>query len=166
MKKRHNIVDTFDVLKYYNQESFKDYCSACNEDGYYNADSEDDWYKWATYESESDLECFIENLRYSKYFNYSVLVSADLGLWYGRRDAEQRYFDNPIDALLTCVGNHDAVIIDKAGNNLEITGLHHDGRNYFTMTFLNATGEDRYKRNGKVSIKNRENVLKLPEYLF
>lgn len=161
--RRINYVDTFDVLKVYTKESFVDYCTGCETE--YDAESEADWLEWATYESESDIDAFIENVRYL-YFDKPVVVDGNLGLWDGRKEVEQTYFDNPIDAVYACINNANAVIIDKVGNHIEIISLHHDGRNYFTLTFLNGTGEDRFKRNGKVSVNNRENVFKLPKYLY
>ena len=47
-----------------------------------------------------------------------------------------------------------------------LMGYQRDGRNYFTITLLTPTGECRFREHGRVSTKNRENYVKLPEYLF
>lgn len=169
MKKRrikgyYTIVDTFNATEMYGRESFEDYCSACETD--YKAESDDDWYRWAEDESRMDLDYFRENIRYSKECRSSVIVEGSLGLWWGRPQIEQRFFFNIEDAIDACIDGAYDVIIKKAGNRLEVTNRHHDGSDEYTITFLSSLGESRYERNGKVSTTNRENIVKLPEYLY
>lgn len=166
IKGHYTLVDTYNATECYNYESFKDYCEACNEDGEYDVNSDEDWYRWAQYEANDDYDCFMTNLRYSDLYGRAVIVEGSIGRWNGRVEIMQHYFDNPLDAIRACVTPCYDVIIKKCGHRLEVESLHHDGRNYFTITFLTPLGEGRYLDHGQVSTKNRENYIKLPEYLF
>ena len=162
----YTLVNREDPIADYNRESFEDYCSACNEDGRFDPTNDVDWYKWANEESERDMDALVENLRYSKYINYPVLVEGTLGLWWGRPAIIPQFCEDVLQAIRYCVHNGDYATIRKAGHRIEIENPHHDGRNYFTITFLSPVGEARYRKNGRVSTRNRENFIKLPEYLF
>lgn len=164
IKGHYTLVDTHNATDNYREEDYKYYCEDVGED--YEGKTEYDYYEWAEEEAKRELEDFMTNLRYSNLYGRAVMVEGSLGLWWGRPDIEPRYFDNPLEAIIECIEGAWDVIIKKCGHRLEVVNLHHDGRNYFTITFLTPTGEGRYLDHGKVSTKNRENFIKLPEYLF
>lgn len=166
IKGHYTLVDTHFPTDYYSLESFKDYCSACNEDGRWNPECEEDWYRWAAEEMDDDFDYLMDNLRYTEWFHYPVIVEGTLGLWWGSPEVEQRYFDDVLLAIRACIDGAYDIVIKKVGHRLKVVNMHHDGSNYFTITFLNGTGECRYKEHGKVSTRNAENYVKLPEYLY
>ena len=166
IKGHYTLVDTYNATEFYDYKSFKDYCEAGYERQRFDIESEEDWYQWAQEQANEDYDCFMTNLKYSNLYGRAVIVEGSLGLWWGHPDIGQKYFDNPVDAIRACISGAYDVIIKKVGHRLEVVNLHHDGRNYFTLTFLTPLGEGRYLDHGQVSTKNRENFIKLPEYLF
>ena len=164
IKGHYTIVDTDNTTDVYSREDYKEFCEVNNIE--YDENNDEDFYRWASDEAWQELEDFMTNLRHSNLYGRAVMVEGSLGLWWGHPDIEQKYFDNPVDAIHACIDGAWDVIIKKCGHRLEVVSLHHDGRNYFTITFLTPTGEGRYLDHGKVSTKNRENFIKLPEYLF
>ena len=165
-KGHYTIVDTYNATEMYDRASFEDYCSACNEDGRWDVNSDEDWHEWAEEESRDDYDYFMDNMKFNKLFDYPVIVEGSLGLWWGKPEIEQRYFRDVLLAIYECLRGAYDFSIKKAGHKLEVVNMHHDGRNYFTITFLNPCGEARWNKNGKVSTSNRENFVKLPEDLF
>ena len=125
-----------------------------------------DYYTWARDMAQEDVADFLTNLKYSDLYGRAVIVEGTMGLWWGHPDIEPRYFDNPHKAILACLDDAYDVVIKKAGHRLEVVNMHHDGRNCFTITFLTPLGEGRYLDHDRVSTKNRENYIKLPEYIF
>ena len=87
-------------------------------------------------------------------------------MWFGERDIDMTHEKTLADAIKRCIGSCDDVIIKKRGSVIYVTGLHHDGRNHFEIRALSDIGIDRLERNGKISIKNRQNFVTLPKYLF
>jgi hypothetical protein len=56
--------------------------------------------------------------------------------------------------------------IERIGNRIEVSVYHHDGSNRFEIYFLSDIGEDRYCRNGEISIRNKQNILSIPKWIF
>lgn len=164
IKGHYTIVDTYNTTDVYSREDYRDFCEVNNIE--YDENNDEDFYRRASNDAWQELEDFMTNLRYSNLYGRAVIVEGSVGRWNGRFDIMQHYFDNPIKAIQACVNEAYDVIIKKKGHKLEAVNMHHDGRNYFTLTFLTPTGEGRYLDHGKVSTKNRENFIKLPEYLF
>lgn len=166
-KGHYTLVDTFNPTKMYNKESFVDYCESCETD--YDKDCECDWHKWAEEESRMDLDYLFDNLNYCyglRGANNGVIVEGRLESWWGNLTIEQQYYGDVVTAIKDCIDGAYDIIIRKEKHKLVVSNLYHDGRNDFTITFLTPTGEDRYKRNGKVSTTNRENIVKLFDYLY
>lgn len=164
IKGHYTIVDTYNTTDVYSREDYRDFCEVNNIE--YDENNDEDFYRWASDEAWQELEDFMTNLKYSNLYGRAVMVEGSLGLWWGHPEIEGTYYENPIKAIQDCIAEAYDVIIKKVGHRLEVVSLHHDGRNYFTLTFLTPTGEGRYLDHGKVSTKNRENFIKLPEYLF
>ena len=109
----------------------------------------------------------LDNCKYSKLKDNAVVIVGSLGLWYGRRDITPTKCENFADAIYKCMGGCAEIQeVVKKGNRIDVTTAHHDGRNYYSIFFLTEIGADRLDRNGTISVNNRENIMKLPEYLW
>ena len=129
--------------------------------------NDSDYYDWVHQQEEWDFDDMLDNIKYSKLNNYSVLVEGSVGTWRGRFDHEQTIFENFKDAIYACIGRSCEISkVVKIGNRVEVTAIHHDGTNYHTLYFLTPLGEYRFEKNGKVSVKNRDNIIKLPKYMY
>lgn len=62
-------------------------------------------------------------------FDY-ILCVADLGLWYGRRQAQKR-FNNLYDAIHACVYDSNMLYFKKNNSTLAMDSYHHDGCNKY-----------------------------------
>lgn len=163
-KGHYTIVDTYNATDNYTKECYKEFLDEWDED--YDENDEHAYMQWAEEQAWQDFSDFLDNLRYSNLYGRAVIIEGSLGLWWGRPDIEQRFFEDPIEAIKACASGSYDVILKKVGHKLELENLHHDGRNCFTVTFLTPLGEQRFVDHGRVSTQNRENFIKLPEFLF
>lgn len=83
----------------------------------------------------------LDSLNYTKY-NEECVILGTLGLWNGRKDIEAVREDNLMEAIRKCAGNCDYVIIEVIDGHVEVTGIHHDGRNHFEIHILNKKGQN------------------------
>lgn len=149
----------------YTREDYKLYCEDNGMD--YDDTNDSDYYAWLADQEGWDFEDMLDNCEYSKLKNYSVLVEGSVGTWRGRFEHEQTTFPDFKSAIYACMGRSCEISkVVKIGNRVEVTAIHHDGRNYHTLYFLTPLGEYRFDKNGKVSVKNRENIVKLPRYMW
>lgn len=148
--------------------SYDDYVELCV-DAFVKPEPEDSEGYWDYVEHTRDIEVsdFFSNLEAAESnAQYYWLITGSLGLWYGKRDIDMTHEKTLADAIKRCIGSCDDAIIKKRGSVIYVTGLHHDGRNHFEIRALSDIGLDRLERNGKISIKNRQNFVILPKYLF
>jgi hypothetical protein len=164
MARKENLYSTDN----YTREDFEDYVKylTSEDNDNYNVDDEHDYWQWIEEQQRLDFEDLIVNLKYSAYGKNSVMVVGTLGLWYGKRDIEPTYFENVEKAIYACISNCELQSVERVGNTIEIVVAHHDGRNCFTLVFLSDKGHERYMRNGKVSLNNRENIKKIGDFIF
>lgn len=159
--KEYTLIDTYNDLEY------QDYLENCEFNGIEPAiDGSEDFYNFCHRQKELDIEDFFNNLKYCKDLPSCWVVTGSLGLWYGRPEVNQIIYDDLEEVIRKCIDHCDMFIVVKKGNTIEVSGWHHDGRNDFEICGLSDLGKNRLHRNGKVSISNRENVFKLPEYLY
>lgn len=147
---------------------YEDYVMYCemNEKTPQKENTEDYW-EFVYNMREVDTIDFFNELKETNINNqYYWVISGTLGLWNGRKEIALAKCETLIDAIHKCSNSCDDVIIEKCGNKICVTGLHHDGRNYFEIRALSDLGNDRFNRLGKISLNNRENLIKLPKYLF
>lgn len=161
--KRYTLIDTTYIRSY---EDYVDNCEV-NEMQPQGENSNDYW-DFVSDCQRIEWDDFLLNLGHSKINTaYYWVISGSLGLWFGTRDIELVKCDTLEEAIRKCIGSCDDVIIEKEGNAVYVTGLHHDGRNHFEIRALSDLGNDRFNRHdGVISINNKENIAKLPEYLF
>jgi hypothetical protein len=131
-----------------------------------NEESNDYW-DFVEFEREIEVNDFFINLNGSKVNNnHYWVITGSLGLWDGRKEIALVKCDTLFDAILKCVNSCDDFVVEKCGNKVCVTAMHHDGRNYFEIRALSDIGNDRFNRLGNISLNNRENLAKLEKYLF
>ena len=152
----------------YTQEMFEDYVKyfTSEDNDIYNVDNENDYWQWVEEQQRLDFSNLIENIKYSDYGKNSVMVVGKLGLWNGTYEILPSFFNNFEKAIYACCKDCELKSVERVGNTIEIVVTHHDGCNCFTLAFLSDKGDERYMRNRKVSLKNRENIKKIGEYIF
>lgn len=163
MKTNHYILLDTTITPDY--EMYVEYCEM-NEIIPQDENTEDYW-DFVAHIRELDILDFFDNLKYSKENNsHYWIISGTLGLWNGVKEIEMVKCETLTDAINMCSNGCDDFIIEKCGNKICVTGLHHDGRNYFEIMALSDLGNERFNKNGKISLNNKENLSKLPIYLF
>lgn len=90
---------------------------------------------------EMEWDDFKDNLRYSKNNDHYCVITGTTGLWNGHPTIEPTVCDSLLEAIQTCVSRMDYCIIEQVNGHLEVTGIHHDGRNCFEIHLLNDKGE-------------------------
>lgn len=149
----------------YTEEDYKDYC--LDNDMEYDETNGSEYYNWIAEQEEWDFENMLDECTYSKYKNYCVLVEGSIGTWRGRFEHYQTMFNSFKEAIYACIGRSCEIDkIERIGNRIEVTAIHHDGGNYHTLYFLTPLGEYRFKNNGQVSPNNRENIVPLGKYVW
>ena len=160
--KEQLLLDTTYIPSY---DEYVEYCRDNNVEP--KQEDSDDYWDFVYRMQEMGVSDFFSNVEYSKLNNqYYWLITGCLGLWCGERVIDMTYENSLKDAIKRCIGNCDDVIIKKRGSVIYVTGLHQDGRNHFEIRALSEIGIDRLERNGEISIKNRQNFVTLPKYLF
>ena len=133
----------------------------------WDKDSLDDRFDWECEQKEQDIECLLMNLKYSKPIkNRMCAIVGSVGTWRGRFEIEPTFCNNIVDAVYKCIDGCELRSIERIGNRIDISVYHHDGSNSFSIYFLSDIGEDRYLRNGNVSLKNKRNIFSIPKWVF
>jgi hypothetical protein len=134
---------------------------------HWDKDSLEDRCEWEWEQKEQDIECLLMNLKYSKPIkNRMCAIVGSVGTWRGRFEIEPTFCNNIVDAVYKCIDGCELRSIDRIGNRIDISVYHHDGSNSFSIYFLSDIGEDRYYRNGDVSLKNKRNIFSIPQWIF
>lgn len=148
--------------------SYEEYVECCSLNGIEpHSENSYDFHDYVYHTHELECDDFWENLRYSKInHQYYWMVTGTLGLWFGTRDIHQTMFNSLEEAISKCLRECDDAIIKKRGSVIYINALHHDGRNNFEIRALTDLGAERFERLGSISLRNRENIITLPKYLY
>lgn len=148
----------------YTEQCFEDYLDECKED--LNLDWEKgnvaDYIDWCNTMQELDFDDLMTSVKHSHLNTYKAVVVGFVGTWQGDREIAPTICDNLLDAIYKCVDGAEIRRIERVNNSIEVDVYHHDGSDSLTIYLLSHLGEERLWRNGDVSIKNRENILKLP----
>ena len=147
--------------------SYEDYIEFCKEDNT-EPQGEDsaDYFDFINCMKDIDFHDFMLIAKNSKYYKRKWAVEGTFSLWNGQKDIEPKVFDNLLDAIKACVRKCNDFKITKNCSTIEVEGTHHYGTNCFTIKCLSDLGENRYNDNGQVSLKNKENLMALPQRLF
>lgn len=139
------LIDTYDPNY---EDYFDEFIEYCEDRGYVVKGKGTDmeglylggkisFFDW--YDNHSEETLFWDDFRWaSKHepVNTYCVVNGSCGLWYGARHIVPTFCDNLYDAVMKCVDNMDYVILEVENNTLNITGIHHDGRNHFSINLL------------------------------
>ena len=156
------LCDTTREVSYY---EYLDYCES-NEIEPQGADSRD-YYEYCAKAQNWEWEDFMENLPYMFGSDCYWLITGSIGRWNGRYDVCPTMEKSLEDAIRSCIGRDTMDIkVKREGHTIIVVGLHHDGRNYFELHALTDKGVERFERHGEVSLSNKENVQKLPAFLW
>lgn len=147
--------------------SYEDYLEFCETNGIepHGEDSED-YFSYMADESAFNYNLFLSNISHCVYNRQKWAVEGTLGLWNGQKDIVPKVFDSLFEAITACTHRCDYIKITKNNSTIEVEAAHHDGTNRFTLKCLSDLGEIRYGNNGQVSLKNRKNLITLPQWLF
>lgn len=86
----------------------------------------------------ANLECDDNN-------NVDCVVTGVVGRWNGTFDIEPKHFSTLKDAIMACVENCDYIIITEEDGTINVTSIHHDASNSFTIHKLNEKGYEAYQ---------------------
>lgn len=149
----------------YSYEDYKQWC----EDNEVGADVEGskDYWNWISEMIADDVECFFENLKYTKgIVQQPCVVSGRLGLWWGSPKIENTMFNSLSDAVRECWGECDAVEVTSENGVVYVVAMHHDGRNCFEIRPLTERGAERMEEGEEICVGNHWHTGKYPKYLF
>ena len=141
---------------------------------YNNIDKEEvtdkDVFDYISVCQQDDFDDFFTNLMYSENNDKYCVITGRLGLWNGRPQIEPCVCSNVTDAIKKCLFDKEYCIIKQVNGHLEVTGIHHDGRNRFEIHLLNDKGIDAYDRIregwGRANLADRHYHKSLGDYLF
>ena len=164
-KKEHEIQLLYDSTREVDYTEYLEYCEA---NGIEPQDEDsDEYYEYVLGILAMEREVFLANIHYSKVNDYAWLITGFLGLWDGKHEVYPTIEETLEDAILSCIGNVNChAIIKRRGNTIFVEIIHHDGRNSFELHALSDDGAERFRKHGEISLKRKENVVKLPEFLF
>lgn len=156
-------LDTYnnDGLTY---EDYKEWCEVndcepLGEDG-------EDFYNWLHEETNMNVECFFENLKYSKDNDRRCVISGRLGLWHGRPTIEPVMCEDLEEAIRKCWGRCDDVEVVLENGVIYVNAMHHDGTNCFEIRPLTARGAQKMLDGEDICPGNHWHTSKYGKYLY
>ena len=152
----------------YTEQCYNDYLDECKEDLHldWEKDNVTDYIDWCGTMQNMDFDDMMFGIKHSHLNTYKAVIVGGVGTWRGRFEIEPTFCGNLYDAIYKCIDGCEIRRIERVNNSIEVDVYHHDGSNSFTIYLLSHLGEQRLWRNGDVSIKNRENLLKFPQYIY
>lgn len=164
-KKEHEIQLLYDSTREVDYTEYLEYCEANDIEP--QGEDSDGYYEYVSDIHAMEWEDFLTNIHYSKVNDYAWIITGFLGLWDGKHEVYPTVEESLEDAIWSCIGNVDChAIITKRRNTIFVEIIHHDGRNLFELHALSDDGAERFHKHGEVSLKRKENVVKLPEFFF
>lgn len=146
-------------------DEYKEWC----EDNELGADIEgsEDYWRWINEEIWNDVECFFENLKYSKgVVQQPCVISGVLGLWWGKARINNEMESDLGDAVRRCMGCGDASEVYSENGVVYVISMHHDGENRFEIRPLTERGAERMEEGEDICVGNHWHTGKYPKYLF
>ena len=159
--KKHTLINTHDIHSY---EDYKENC--VGNDLPIQDELSNHYWDFVADMRAMEWDDFMLDIKHCKCENRMWAITGSLGLWWGTPDIEPTFKDSLSEAIFACINGCDDFVITKKCSAINITAMHHDGRNNFTLRCLSDIGRDRYMRNGKIAITNKYNIKTLNEYLF
>lgn len=124
------LINSHEDLDY---ESYLEWCYDMDEEP--AEENSDKFYDWVAEEQENIFECDKENLKYSRTIkDYKVLITGQLGLWWGRPTIKPEIMDNLLDAIMRCAEDRVESVYDE--KCVYVDAPHHDGCNCFQLYLI------------------------------
>lgn len=149
MKRNKPNVLLFDSQWYLNFD-YKDYVAECEDNGKTPCEENSDGYwKWIYNQTEMEWDDFLDNIKYSEYYNCPFMITGTLGLWMGNRDILPVYCNNLYDAITKCLccSSINDWDIHQENGYIVVNAHHHDGTNSFEIHLLSKKGMNEVERN-------------------
>lgn len=146
---------------------YTDYCEFCevNQIEPQNENSKNYW-DFVDDCQQIYYDDFFSNVQNSDVNLYAWMISGYVGRWDGQREICQTLATTLSDAIKRCSKAGNDFIVKKTKNKITMEVIDHDGRSFFVLNPLSAKGEQRFYTHGKISLKNKENIAKLPLYIY
>lgn len=133
-------------------------------------DTDDDVWKYIYDTLDMDWEDLELNIMSTRQNDEHCVITGNLGLWNGRPRIQPTTCKGVWDAIRKCANDMDYVIVKQVNGHLEVTGIHHDGRNNFEIHLLNERGVFAMERinhgYGNADLENRTYHKAMQGYLF
>ena len=137
-----------------NPDDWKEGYKEIAEENGWDKDTDDENNLWNYIYEELDHYIDDERMNLDVTTDGRILVVADLGLWYGRRQG-YRILDGNVKNILSA--DVDYVEWYSDGYNIKATAAHHDGTNYYEYRVIR---EDRNIQNLLDAIYNGEEITR------
>lgn len=137
-----------------NPDDWKEIYKEIAEENGWDEDTDDENNLWNYIYEELDHYIDDERMNLDVTTDGRILVVADLGLWYGRRQG-YRILDRNVKNILSA--DVDYVEWYSDGYNIKATATHHDGTNYYEYRVIR---EDRNIQNLLDAIDNGEEITR------
>ena len=137
-----------------NPDDWKEGYKEIAEENGWDEDTDDENNLWNYIYEELDHYIDDERMNLDVTTDGRILVVADLGLWYGRRQG-YRILDGNVKNILSA--DVDYVEWYSDGYNIKATAAHHDGTNYYEYRVIR---EDRNIQNLLDAIYNGEEITR------
>lgn len=137
-----------------NPDDWKEIYKEIAEENGWDEDTDDENNLWNYIYEELDHYIDDERMNLDVTTDGRILVVADLGLWYGRRQG-YRILDRNVKNILSA--DVDYVEWYSDGCNIKATAAHHDGTNYYEYRVIR---EDRNIQNLLDAIDNGEEITR------
>lgn len=145
--------------------TYADYLEYCGEEGYTAGDDEShEFYEWLVDETEVNVECFFENVKFSELGKKPCVISGKLGLWNGNYDIDLVMAGNLGDAIRKCWGRCDDIVVTLEDGVVYVDAMHHDGTNCFEIRLLTKNGVELMDNGEDIDLE--KDTEKFPKYLF
>lgn len=141
-KQRTTLYNSYDINydEYY--ESFIDFCEM-NDIDHKEYDQESERFlNWVYDELDIQWDDLKVELKHNPSCNEECVVLGDVGRWNGTYEIQPTKFNCVMDAIMECVKGSDYIKIYIEDGEIYVIGIHHDGRNVFSIHRLNQKGRD------------------------
>ena len=129
--------------------SYEDYCEYCEDNGIEpKGEDSDSYWDYVSDMRDIDLDCFKDNMEYSKFKGQPCMITGSLGLWHGNPTIVPVLCDDIMEAIEKCLNNNFAFEYDIVLNDghIDVNIHHHDGTNCFEIHLLSKKGQREAER--------------------
>lgn len=126
-------------------EDFKMYCNennyiikgeGTNMEGLYLGGKVTFW-DFVNFTIQTNVEMFWDNLKYAaKHYPMPCIITGELGRWNGTKAIYPTLSKNQYEAISKCCSGADDYEVTVENNVINVTAMHHDGRNYFEVRLI------------------------------